>query len=173
MNDQQIIGRIIEVEAYLGSKDAASHAYRGKTQRNEVMFRRGGHLYVYFTYGMHFCCNVVTESDGIAHAVLLRAVEPISGLEFMAKNRHLTLQSRKELLQLCSGPARLCQAFAIARNNNGADLCGAELWIAEERNIPEPVKVIKSTRVGITQNREKRWRFLAKGSQFVSKGKPS
>src|ERR1700741_2664024 len=115
---QYLIGKIVEVEAYLGEKDPASHAYRGITKRNEVMFREGGHLYVYFTYGMHFCSNIVTEEEGIGHAVLLRAVEPIEGVNLMMKRRNGTLEN------LTNGPAKLCQAFGITRKENGTDLLG-------------------------------------------------
>ncbi len=135
-----VSGMIVETEAYLGSKDPASHAYRGMTGRNEVMFGIGGHLYVYFTYGMHYCCNVVTGETGLAHAVLLRALEPLDGFRFMARNRNIALPAKTNdqlpastLLQLCSGPGKLCQALAITRNDNGTDLCGSVIWIAEDR----------------------------------------
>ena len=128
----RLSGRIVEVEAYLGALDPASHAYSGLTSRNEVMFRKGGHLYVYFTYGMHFCSNVVTESKGTGHAVLLRAVEPVEGVPFLARRRgvHPT-----DIEQLCNGPAKLCQAFGIKREHNGTDLCGETMWI-ERRDPP-------------------------------------
>src|SRR5437660_1070396 len=135
-----LIGKIVEVEAYLGELDPASHAYRGMTPRNEVMFRAGGHLYVYFTYGMHFCCNVVTEQKGKGRAVLLRAVEPVEGIDLMVRNREWTGIGKSQTAghfrdpqkgnqraippNLTNGPAKLCQAFGIARNQNGTDLLG-------------------------------------------------
>ena len=167
----RLVGRIVEVEAYLGSKDPASHAYRGKTKRNEVMFRKGGYLYVYFTYGMHYCCNVVTERKGIGHAVLLRAVEPVEGLEIMRRNRKWPKGDNNAML-LCSGPARLCQAFRIGRRENGIDLCGHEIWIARDWESGTGHKITRSTRIGITDGKQHRWRFFLKHSLFVSPGRP-
>jgi DNA-3-methyladenine glycosylase len=174
-----LAGRIVETEGYLGEKDPASHAYRGMTTRNEVMFGIGGHLYVYFTYGMHFCCNVVTEEEGIGHAVLIRALEPLEGMRVMAKNRNLfgpgkqdSLASRSTLLQLCSGPGKLCQALGIARNENGVDLCGSTIWIAEDLTRKARPAIAASTRVGISGGASHEWRFYIKDNQFVSRGKP-
>ncbi len=173
-----LVGRIVEVEAYLGAHDPASHAYHGPTRRNSVMFGEGGHLYVYFTYGMHFCCNVVTEGEGTGHAVLLRAAEPIRGTEVMARLRgvgdpgddDLPLP-HSQLLSLCSGPGKLCQAFGIGRMDNGADLCGNAIWLAEG---PEALarRIGISTRIGIRGGEQHRWRYFLKDSPFVSKGKP-
>ncbi len=167
---ESLIGRIVEVEAYLGSKDPASHAYRGKTPRNEVMFRKGGHLYVYFTYGMHFCSNVVTEKEGVAHAVLLRAVQPVSGIKLM--KRHRALRNTDDLTALCGGPARLCQAFGIGRKDNGTDLRGNSIWIARNPGSREILSVGRSTRVGIKVGTSHRWRFFLKRNSYVSPGKP-
>jgi DNA-3-methyladenine glycosylase len=131
-----LIGRIVEVEAYRGSDDPASHAYRGRTKRNEVMFFKGGYLYVYFTYGMHYCANVVTGKSGTGSATLIRAVEPVGSVETLVNNRmrgrrgRSTPRSRRhaskplERHQLCSGPARVCEAFALTGKDNGKDLCG-------------------------------------------------
>jgi DNA-3-methyladenine glycosylase len=165
-----LVGRIVEVEAYLGERDSASHAYRGRTKRNEAMFQKGGHLYVYFTYGMHFCCNVVTEGEGRGRAVLLRAVEPVSGVDVMIRNRvgsrrHSPIDIRK----LCSGPARLCQAFGIVREDNGSDLCGRRIWVARESMTSENVMIGQSTRIGITRGREHKWRFFVRGNPSVSR----
>lgn len=173
LDNEILIGKIVEVEAYLGERDPASHAYRGRTQRNDVMFWNGGHLYVYFTYGMHFCCNVVTEREGMGRAILLRAVEPIDGLETMAKNRGIALKSEKDKWNLCSGPAKLCEAFAIGRRENGTDLCGSEIWIAEETERRERRRIVRTTRVGVTNGAEHKWRFCVSDSLFLSRGKPA
>ena len=163
-------GRIVEVEAYRGALDPASHAYRGRTARNEVMFREGGYLYVYFTYGMHFCCNVVTGKEGRGEAVLIRAVEPLVGIEQMAARRGLPPERMKHL---CSGPGRICEAFAIDRSANGTDLCGDTIWLTHP---PPPIPRLRFTRtprVGIRQGREHPWRFFITGSPFLSPGRPS
>ncbi len=172
-------GRIVETEAYLGARDPASHAYRGMTKRNEVMFGLGGHLYVYFTYGMHYCCNVVTEEEGIGHAVLIRALEPLEGIRAMARNRKIVPPGKTEgasphraMLQLCSGPARLCQALSITGSDNGIDLCDSVIWIAENRQQQASPPVASSTRVGITGGTGHEWRFYVKDNPFVSRGKP-
>ncbi len=160
-------GKIVEVEAYLGAKDSASHAYRGKTKRNEVMFGDGGFLYVYFTYGMHFCANVVTGKKDVGHAVLIRALEPLKGIQTMRKNRGFAADEGDEH-SLTNGPAKLCQAFNIKRNNNGVDLLGNEIFLAEGESIPAS-DVGTSVRIGITQAKEKKWRFFVKGNKWVSR----
>jgi DNA-3-methyladenine glycosylase len=165
LQDRLLIGKIVEVEAYLGEKDPASHAYRGRTKRNEVMFREGGHLYVYFTYGMHFCCNVVTEEEGKGRAVLLRAVEPLEGIEVMRKNRSFDAD-RKDYWNLTNGPAKLCEAFGIQREMNGTDLLGNELFLTEGEQIPKS-KIGSSTRIGVKNGADKRWRFFVRGNPFV------
>jgi DNA-3-methyladenine glycosylase len=161
-----LVGKIVEVEAYLGEKDPASHACRGKTKRNEVMFTEGGHLYVYFTYGMHFCCNVVTEEAGKGRAVLLRAVEPIEGVEEMRKRRRFN-SDRKDYWNLTNGPAKLCEAFGIQRKVNGTDLLGRELFLTEGEEIPGS-KIRSSTRIGVKNGADKKWRFFVRGNPFVS-----
>jgi DNA-3-methyladenine glycosylase len=173
-----LIGRIVEVEAYLGSHDPASHAYHGPTRRNSVMFRQGGHLYVYFTYGMHFCCNIVTEGEGTGHAVLLRAVEPVRGAPVMARLRGLGDPGTDDaplpssvLVSLCNGPGKVCQAFGIGRMHNGTDLCGTTIWIAGA-SPSVPVRIATSTRIGIRKGEKHRWRYFLKDNPFVSKGRP-
>jgi DNA-3-methyladenine glycosylase len=169
-----LIGKIVEVEAYR-SNDPASHSFRGKTNRNSVMFCEGGHLYVYFTYGMHFCANIVTGRKGIGEAVLIRAVEPLAGIEMMKINRYgsnksLNLKSlnRKILIKLTNGPAKFCEAFGIARQENGMDLLESKISIIEGESIPS--KLIKrSSRIGIRRGVEKRWRFFIAGNPWVSK----
>jgi DNA-3-methyladenine glycosylase len=148
-------GRIVEVEAYCGSSDPGSHAFRGKTRRNAVMFGPPGHLYVYFTYGMHYCANIVTDSEGVAGAVLLRAVEPTEGLDLMALRRGFdqNIDSRN----LARGPARLCQAFALDLNDNSADLTTGEIWVGRTRRLTSPIKT--SPRIGLKPELDQPWRF--------------
>jgi len=168
-NNKLLIGKIVEVEAYRHN-DPASHSFRRKTKRNEVMFYEGGHLYVYFTYGMHFCANVVTGKEGIGEAVLIRAVEPLIGIEVMLKNRfpnHKSLD-HQSIINLTNGPAKFCQAFGLARNENGLDLCDGKISITDGESIPS--KLIKrSSRIGIRSGLEKKWRFFIKGNAWVSR----
>jgi len=164
-----LVGKIVEVEAYRG-KDPASHSFRGETKRNEVMFGSGGHLYVYFTYGMHFCANVVTGHEGIGEAVLLRAVEPIVGIETMTRNRFSNLKflNLKSLVNLTNGPAKFCQAFALARPENGLDLCESRIMITSGISVPSR-NISRSSRIGIRTALEKKWRFYIKGNPWVSR----
>jgi len=161
-------GRIVEVEAYAGALDPASHAYRGLTTRTTTMFGPPGHLYVYFTYGMHFCMNVVTGRAGEGSAVLLRAAEPLDGQDRMAEARGLLPTYDPRLL--CSGPARLTQAFGVTREANGIDLLGDDsLALAVGAPVPD-AEIGVSARVGIRVGRERPWRFFVAGSPFVSRG---
>ncbi|CAN5291878.1 DNA-3-methyladenine glycosylase [soil metagenome] len=158
-----LVGRIVETEAY-EEGDPASHSYRGRTARTSVMFGPGGHLYVYFTYGMHYCMNVVTSRDGEGSAVLLRAAEPLVGIPRMAALRGVS--SRRSL---CAGPARLTRAFAVGRSQNGTDLvAGGELFVASRRPH-RAAPVIAVPRVGITAATDRRWRFVDPGSPFLSR----
>lgn len=164
----RVAARLVEVEAY-EQGDPASHSYRGRpTPRTEVMFGPPGRLYVYFTYGQHFCCNVVTGEDGRGSAVLLRAGEPLDGRDVMAGNRGTDAERL-----LCSGPARLAQAFAIARAENGTDLVrDPSLFLLAGRPL-DPRDIGRSTRVGVKVGIERRWRYFERGSAFVSPGRPS
>ena len=162
-----LAGRIVEVEAYRGAADPASHAYRGRTKRNEAMFGDGGHLYVYFTYGMHHCANVVTGVEGTAAAVLIRALEPVSGVSRMASNRKLPPGRPRAPRTLTGGPARLCQALGIGLGQNGSDLLGAEISIRRARAGARPA-IGSSPRIGIRRATDKRWRFFIRGNRFVS-----
>jgi DNA-3-methyladenine glycosylase len=161
---QTLIGRIVEVEAYRSQRDPASHAYRGRTRRNEVMFGEPGHAYVYFTYGMHFCMNIVTERDGVAGAVLLRGIEPLRGLDRMRQRRG----SRVKDEDLSNGPAKLCEAFAIGRNENGLDLLGDEIYLMEAPG-ESAAPIARSPRIGIGVATDKRWRFFLRGNPWVSR----
>jgi DNA-3-methyladenine glycosylase len=155
----------VETEAY-EPHDPASHAFRGVTARNAVMFGEPGHLYVYFTYGMHFCMNAVTGSSGEGMAVLLRAAEPIDGIDVMRRRR-----GRPQGRELCSGPARLCQAFGVDRSFDGADLVrGTDLWITEGIAVSSPL-VVAGPRVGIRVGLEHAWRFSVDGDPNVSRGR--
>ena len=160
-----LVGKIVEVEAYLGSEDAASHAFRGKTRRNEVMFGKAGHLYVYFTYGMHFCANIVTGAEGTAGAVLIRGIEPLKGRGVMERNRS---RGGRVPTNLTNGPARFCEAFGIGRNENGADLLGPVIYLTHGEDLPAS-KSRASTRVGIRAAREKKWRYFLPGNACVSR----
>ena len=163
----RLAARIVEVEAY-EQGDPASHSYRGRpTPRTKVMFGPAGRLYVYFTYGQHFCSNVVTGPEGIGSAVLLRAAEPLEGLEIMAANRGMG-----DVRLLCSGPARLTQAFGIARADNGTDLVRDPSLMLRSGTALAPDAIAVSTRVGVNVGGERPWRFFERGSAFVSPGRP-
>lgn len=162
-----LVGKIVEVEAYRGSIDPASHAFLGKTKRNEVMFLPGGHLYVYFTYGMHFCANVVTRKKGIGEAALIRAVEPVRGIEIMRRNR-LVANSAVTGEALTNGPARFCQAFGIGKKENGTDLLSKTIFITRGEKMPAS-SIAASPRIGINVAKQKRWRFFLKGNAWVSR----
>ncbi len=170
-------GRIIEVEAYRGPEDPASHAYRGPTRRNATMFGPPGRLYVYFTYGMHWCANAVCGPEGEAQAVLLRALAPLSGLEEMRHSRVAGRSGRSGSpgnvppdRLLASGPARLCQAFAITGSDDGADLVRGDggLRVVDD-GVPPPARPGVSGRIGVTAAAEVPWRFFVLGERHVSR----
>ena len=155
-------GRIVEVEAY-DQSDAASHSYRGQTPRTEVMFGPGGHLYVYFTYGMYYCCNIVVGSVGQGSAVLIRAIEPLEGLDIMRERRN-----GLEDGQLTNGPAKLCQAFGIDKQLNGHDLRQGELRLEIKPPVAQE-SIVQTTRIGISRAQDVPWRFYLAGNSFVSR----
>jgi DNA-3-methyladenine glycosylase len=158
--------RIVEVEAYCGALDPGSHAYRGQTRRNATMFGRPGLLYVYFTYGMHWCANAVCGRDGEGVAVLLRAAEPLRGVEQMRARRPAARRDR----DLLSGPARLCQAFAIDGQDDGADLVTADhgITIVDDGTPPPAVPAI-SKRIGLSAGADLPWRWCTADSSHLSK----
>lgn len=163
-------GRILEVEAYDGANDPASHAYRGRTGRNAVMFGPAGHLYVYFSYGVHWCANVVTGAEGAASAVLLRALEPIAGVELMRAARWRS-QKRQVDRDLCRGPGRLTQAMGIDGTVDGVDLCDPAspvILAGDGTDPPEAPEV--TTRVGLSVATETPWRWAVPGHSGVSSG---
>jgi DNA-3-methyladenine glycosylase len=159
------VGRIVETEAYVGPHDLACHASKGRTARTEVMFGPAGRAYVYFIYGFYNMLNLVTEANDYPAAVLIRAVEPMEGIELMKARRNSGV-----LRNLASGPGKLCQAFAIDRSLNGADLRGDILYV-EGRGDPVP-KFKATPRIGVDYAgkwKSKPYRFLVRGSEFVSK----
>jgi DNA-3-methyladenine glycosylase len=160
----EVAVRLTEVEAYDGANDPGSHAYRGTTPRNEAMFRPPGHLYVYFTYGMHHCCNVVTGTVGSASAVLLRAGEVVDGVE-LARDRRTPGPDR----DLARGPARLCQALGIDRACNGTDLTTGELTLQLADQPVDPAMVSTGPRVGLRQAADRPWRFWMTDEPTVSR----
>ncbi len=159
-------GRIVEVEAYCGPDDPASHAFRGQTARNATMFGPPGHLYVYFTYGMHFCANVVCGEEGEASAVLLRGLTPVGGLDDMRAARPTARRDRN----LCAGPARLCLALGIDRAFDGADLVTADrdVRVVDDGTRPPEVCGV-SGRVGLRLATDRPWRFFVPGAAGLSR----
>jgi DNA-3-methyladenine glycosylase len=158
------VGRIVEVEAYLGEADPASHAYRGPTPRTQVMFGPAGHLYVYRSYGIHWCANVVCGDDGVAAAVLIRALEPVAGIEAMRSDR----PRARRVTDLASGPGKLCAALAITGADGGADLCARAGAISLEVGDPPGEPVWRGPRVGISAAVDHPWRFWLAGNPHVS-----
>ena len=158
-------GRIVEVEAYLGPIDPAAHTYRGKTPRNATMFGPAGHMYVYFTYGMHWCCNCVCGPVGSGSGVLIRALEPLHGLAQMRAARPRIVADR----DLCRGPARLTQAMDISGSQNGIDLVSALAGFAiVDDGMAPPKNLVGGPRIGIRLGKDFLWRWSVPGSRYVS-----
>ena len=164
-----LTARIVEVEAYLGVEDPAAHAAAGRTLRNSVIFGPPGHAYVYFIYGNHYCLNVSCEPEGKAGCVLFRALEPLTGIEEMARARHVEIRTPKDLRQLTSGPGRLCEAFGITRTrDNDCDLTSdkSSLWIGDDGYRTQGIKA--TPRIGITKAADMPLRYLLGNNPFVS-----
>jgi DNA-3-methyladenine glycosylase len=157
-------GRIVETEAYLGVDDRAAHAWRGITDRTRVIFGPPGHAYVYFIYGMYECLNFVAEPEGQAGCVLIRALEPVSGIAAMRRRR----PAAKRVEELASGPGKLTLALGITRKQNGADLTKSALQVRGLRDEP-PVEITTTPRIGITHCADWPLRFLITGNRFVSR----
>lgn len=153
--------RIVETEAY-DQADVASHSYRGETERTRVMFDKYGHLYVYFTYGMHYCANIVTGPKGYGAGVLIRAVEPIDGTDLIEARRG------KTGVVVTNGPAKLCQALSIDKRMNGHDLRAGELRLIPREQLPSAT-IVQTTRIGISRGKDVPWRFYMKDNPYVSK----
>jgi DNA-3-methyladenine glycosylase len=167
---QRVAGRVVETEAYLGAEDRASHAYGDRrTARTETMYGVGGRAYVYFVYGMHHQFNVVTGREGSPLAVLVRALEPLEGLDWMRRRR-----PARDDRQLTSGPGKLCQALAVDRTFDGADLTGARVWLEDDGARVPPADIAAGPRVGVAYAAEdalRPWRFWVRGNPFVSRKK--
>jgi DNA-3-methyladenine glycosylase len=164
-----LTARIVEVEAYLGKNDGASHSFIGRTARNAVLFGPPGYAYVYFIYGTHYCLNVSCLPDGVAGGILFRALEPLEGIEAMAKARGIELNGARGLRNLTSGPGRLAEAFEITRErDNGKDLTSADsdLFIADDGY--RVGRVLTTPRIGVTKAAERPWRYVIAGNPFVS-----
>ena len=160
------VGRIVEVEAYCGADDPGSHAFRGRTPRNATMFGPAGHLYVYFTYGMHFCANAVCGAEGEGVAVLLRGLDVEGGIEEMRAAYPRVRRDR----DLCRGPARLCRAFGIDRAFDGADLVTGDLGVVvADDGTPPPAVPGVSRRIGLTAGAHLPWRFFVPGAPGLSR----
>jgi DNA-3-methyladenine glycosylase len=164
----RVAGRIVEVEAYRGPRDRAAHSFGGRrTARNETMWGPPGHAYVYFVYGMHHCVNVVTQPAGIPEAVLLRALEPLDGIELMRVRRGLV---DGPAWRLCRGPGALCRALGVTRADDGADLVAGPLRIVDAPGVPA-ARVARTARIGVAYagtDARRPWRFLVRGSTAVS-----
>ena len=159
-------GVIVETEAYEAS-DPACHAYIGRTTRNEVLFGPPGHAYVYLSYGIHSLLNFVTEPEGTASAVLIRALEPTEGIELMRERR-----GREEVDQLCSGPGKLTEALGVDLSLNGADLLTPPFELSEPVGEWATAEVVTGPRIGITKAAELPWRYCVSGSRYVSRPWP-
>jgi DNA-3-methyladenine glycosylase len=164
-----LAGRIVEVEAYLGTDDPAAHSASGRTARNAILFGPPGYAYVYFIYGNHYCLNVSCLPDGIAGGVLIRALEPLEGIEKMARFRDVEVNGPRDLRKLTTGPGRLAQAFGVTRErDNGKNLTDAasDLFIADDGYSPD--RILITPRVGISKAAERPMRYLIAGDPFVS-----
>jgi len=159
--DGTMAADIVEAEAYIGEDDPACHAAVGRTDRNSVMYDKGGTSYIYFIYGMYHCFNIVTEKPGFPAAVLIRAVEPVVGEEIMAAH------SPRGCKILTNGPGKFCRAFGLTRDHNGRDLTGSEIYLIDRGNHRPMVKT--SRRIGIKKGAEKPWRFYQADSRYVSR----
>lgn len=169
VDEETLAGRIIETEAYLHRDDPGSHSFKGQTRRNRSMFGRAGLAYVYRVYGIHVCLNVVALNEGAGEAVLIRAVEPIRGINLMKRNR-----GRDSLFELCNGPAKLTQALGITINDDGKDLLvDSKLYLATriDNYCWQPLsarQIVTKTRIGLSRGRDLPYRFYVKDSRFVS-----
>ena len=164
IENRRLAGIVVETEAYRGRRDPASHAYRGRTRRTDVMFEEAGHAYVYFVYGNNWCLNITTEPKGVPGAVLIRAIAPVEGVGAMVKNR-----GPRCGVHIADGPGRLTKALAIDGHFNGEDLVASKVLFMERGT--RPTRIERSTRVGVSRGGSFLWRFFIPDSKFVSRGK--
>ncbi len=171
IDQKQTSGKIVELEIYLGIIDKASHAYKGRrTKRTEYQFHKGGIAYIFLVYGIHSQFCVVTEQADIPHAILIRALEPVEGIDMMKERR-----GTNNIINLTSGPGKLCSALKITRDQNGIDLTGDTIWIEHPKEKVLDDKIIYARRIGIDYAEEYRnmlWRLYVKDNNFVSKNVP-
>jgi len=163
-----IAGKIVETEGYVGPNDLASHASRGKTARTSPMFGPPGHAYVYLVYGLNYCFNIVTEKENYPAAVLIRAIEPVEGINLIKKYR----KTQKSIFNLTNGPGKLCQALKIDKSLNNFDLTDRALWLEDRGLKIKPSEIVAAKRIGVDyagKYKNKPWRFYLKGNPFVSK----
>ena len=159
-------GRIVECEAYMGSSDPVSHSHDNlRTSRTEVMYGAGGHVYTYIIYGIHVCMNVVANVENVPEAVLIRALEPLEGIELMKKRR-----GKERISDLCNGPGKLCSAMGIDMAHYGADLCGDEIFVEQDEKFDPPVNIVRAKRIGVDSSKDfGNYRFYIEGNRFVSR----
>lgn len=166
-------GRIVETEAYMGPEDKGAHSYKGRhTLRMNPLYETGGFAYIYQLHGYNYCINVVTQKKDMPQAVLIRAVEPVEGLELMIRRRKIDISKKSKLKNLTNGPSKLCQAMDIDTSLNGIDLCGYELFITRRNGLRSDEEIVATKRIHIDyaeEYKDKPWRFLLKGNEFVSK----
>jgi DNA-3-methyladenine glycosylase len=156
-----VTGKIVELEAYLGmGRDPAAHAHRGKTNRNSVLFGPGGYIYIYFIYGMHYCFNISANTDQQGGAILIRALEPVAGIEIMQKRRN-----KKDIKTLCNGPGNLVQAMGITKEHNGLSIVDSDIYVED---TGEKSEIVSTTRIGISKAMEVPYRFYIKDNPFIS-----
>jgi DNA-3-methyladenine glycosylase len=173
-SDDTIKGRIVEAEAYIGPEDKGAHSYKGRrSPRMDPLYKTGGFAYIYQLYGYNYCINVVTQKEDMPQAVLIRAVEPVEGLELMIRRRKIDISRKSKFKNLTNGPSKLCQAMDIDTSLNGIDLCGDELFITLGNGLRSDEKIMATKRIHIDyaeEYKDKPWRFLLNGNEFVSKG---
>ncbi|HML04499.1 MAG TPA: DNA-3-methyladenine glycosylase [Methanobacterium sp.] len=167
-----IKGRIVETEAYMGPEDKGAHSYGGRhTPRMDPLYKTGGFAYIYQLHGYNYCINAVTQKENMPQAVLIRAIEPIEGIELMIHRRNIDISTKSKFKNLTNGPSKLCQAMGIDTSLNGIDLCGNELFITFGTDLKDNKEIVSTKRIHIDyaeEYKDKKWRFLLKENEFVS-----